>query len=598
MKAIYSFTLIFLVAGFCLISVRLLAGNGQLVFVTELNGDHEIPEVRTDATGFITFLLSEDFSEMEIHGVFSNITGNITGCQVYVGDRTTNGLPLLNLNTYISGKRLRAKIPVPSLFLQLATTGNLYVNIHSSVHPSGEIRGQLDWRSEIMMPVILLGASQIPPVPTAGIGLGVLKFSPNLTRLEYQIMPIGLSSLPIAASIHNGDANSNGRILANLNTGTFISGTITDQLTVIDVLFSVYDTGAYVNIKTNAFPDGEIRGQIVSPPLFNSSAFLNGDQEIPPVTTSARGFGYAVLNFPTSDSLYYIVISEGLNSTGGTLHQGEAGKSGTMISTLTPTGFPGVYSGVTAITADQLKAYMRDELYFNLSTASNPGGEIRGQFQNNLLDVYAFDLCGDQEMPKRNVPAYGAGYVGVNKAATELEYALHSIDLNGDALSAHIHDAPFGMNGAILVPLELPNPYATGVMDISGVVADKIKKDNAYFNVHTAAIPAGEMRGQIRRGLSCAINVSTTQSHITDLKILNNPVNDQLNIQIDSDRSTALHFAIRNLNGQCVQRGNFDLFAGQQVYSIHVEQLPAGFYWLDISENNISTYGVKFVKQD
>jgi len=574
----------------------LKAGNGQLIFVAELNGDNEVPMVRTDATGFFTFLLSEDLSEMEIHGVFANITGNVTGCNIRVGDRSTSGPIFINLSSYISGQRLKAKLPVPALFLELATTGGLYVNVHSSVFPSGEIRGQLDWRSEIMMPVILLGASQIPPVPSAGIGLGVLRFSPNLTRLEYQVMPIGLSGPPTSAQIQKGDANTNGRVITDLNAGSFVTGTITDQLTVIDVLFSVFDTGAYVNIRTNAFPDGEIRGQIVAPPIFNGNAFLNGDQQSPAVSTNARGYGYAVLNVPANDSLYYIVISEGLTATAAHIHQAPAGQSGPAIHSLTSTGFPGVYSGVTALTHEQLVAFLRDELYFNIHTRANPDGEIRGQIQNNLLNVFAFDLCGDQEVPKRNVPAYGAAYLGMNKAATELEYAMHSINLNGDALSAHIHDGSFGINGPIMIPLELPNPYAAGVVDVSGNVVAKINADNAYFNVHTAAIPAGEMRGQVRRGLSCAINVSNIETNITNLQLLGNPVFEQMVLQLESNRSQPYHWSIRNMQGQCVQQGNLNLYSGSGQYAIRVNDLPAGMYWLKLSENEKDAHWLPFVK--
>ncbi|MBK9109606.1 MAG: CHRD domain-containing protein [Saprospiraceae bacterium] len=575
---------------------QLVGQNGQLLFVAEMNGDNEIPMVRTDASGLFTFLLSEDLSEIEIHGAFSNITGNITGCHIHVGDRATNGPVFLNLGSFVSGHRIKAKVPTPALFLELATTGGLYVNLHSSVFPGGEIRGQLDWRSELIMPVVLLGANQIPAVPSPGIGLGVLRFSPNLTRVEYQIMPINLTGPPTAAHIHRGDAATNGTVLTDLNAGTFISGTITDQLTVIDLIFSAYDTGVYVNIHTAAYPNGEIRGQVQLPAIFSGNAFLNGDQETPAVATAARGYGYGVLGYPSIDTLFYLVISEGLIATDAHIHQARAGQSGPVVAPLTATGFPGVYTGSTALTPIQLQAFLKDELYFNIHTAANPAGEIRGQIQNNLLDVYAFDLCGDQEVPKKNVPAYGASHVAINKAATELEYTLFSTDLNGDAVSAHIHDAGFGVNGSILIPLDVPNPYAAGVVEIPGTVAAKIRNDGAYVNVHTAANPPGEIRGQIRRALSCAINVGTVQTDISAVQLMQNPVGHMLFLHLESLRNVDSEIVIQDLNGQGLQSWDLNVISGTSKHQFPVEDLKPGFYFLNIKEKGISSHVIKFVK--
>ncbi|MBK8956663.1 MAG: CHRD domain-containing protein [Saprospiraceae bacterium] len=572
------------------------AENGQLLFIAEMNGNNEVPMVRTDASGLFTFLLSEDLSEMEIHGAFSNITGNVTGCHLHLGDRATNGPVFLNLTSFITGQRINAIVPVPALFLELATSGGLYVNLHSSVFPAGEIRGQLDWRAELIMPVVLLGSSQVPPVPAPGLGLGVLRVSPNLTRIDYQIMPIGLTGLPTAVHIHKGDANSTGPVIADLNSGTFITGVIDDQLTVIDVILNAFDTGVYVNIHTAAFPDGEIRGQVQSPAIFSGNAFLNGDQETPPVTTSARGYGYGVLGYPAFDTLYYLVISEGLDATNAHIHHAAAGQSGPVVAPLTPTPFPGVYSGSTALTRVQTLAFLKDELYFNIHTAANPAGEIRGQIQNNLLNVYAFDLCGDQEVPKKNVAGYGASHVAVNKAATELEYTVFAIDLNGDALSAHIHDAGFGANGSVLIPLELPNPYAAGVVDIQGTVAKKIESDGAYVNVHTAANPPGEIRGQIRRGLSCAVNVGTIQSEISEIKLKTNPVNYSLDVTMNSQRTLKGLIQIKDISGQTAKSFNLDIQSGSQQYKFPVDDLHPGFYILQINEKSGGMHSIKFIK--
>lgn len=574
----------------------LSAENGQLLFIAEMNAGNEVPAVRSDANGLMTFLLSEDRSKVEIHGAFANITGSVTGCHIHIGDDNSNGPVAVDLTSFISGNRIKATLPIPNLFIELAVSGELYVNLHSSVFPSGEIRGQLSWRSEFMFPVVLFDDNQVPPVAGNALGLGVIRMSSNLTYIDYQIMPFQLSGPVTAAHIHAGDEMSNGRVLADLNAGDFITGYIDDQLTVLEVFFSIIDTGAYVNVHTAANPGGEIRGQISIPAFFNANAFLNGDQENPPVTTNARGYGYALVDYPNMDSLLYLVMADGLLPTAAHVHKAAAGKNGPVLAGLSPTALPGVYSGIMPISDDDLTLFFKDELYFNIHSAAHPGGEIRGQFQNNLMKAFAFDLCGDQEVPKKNIPGYGASHVAVNKANTELEYTLFATDLNGDAVSTHIHGAKEGANGSILLGLVPPNTYTAGVEPITGALAARIDNDEAYINVHTAANPAGEIRGQIRRGLSCAINVSTIESDIQKLTLVQNPVSNNLQIKAELNKFTDALFSINDVSGKQLMQQKFGLASGTNHIEIDVNELNPGFYFLNILETKGKSNSLHFIK--
>lgn len=592
----FTYLLSFLFFCLTLQPVSVLAENGQMMFVAEMNTSNEVPPVRGDALGLMTFLVSEDRSEVYVHGAFTNLTGNIIGCHIHLGTSDTTGPVLIDLGAMITGSRIKGVFKTPPGFLAASFFGELYVNVHTTGFPSGEIRGQLNWKSEIILSTVISGASQIPPVPGQAFGLGAIRLSPNLTRMEYKIMYSGLSGPVTAAHIHAGDAFSTGPVITELQDGIVLSGTIEDPNVVQQVLFAAFFTGAYVNIHTAAHPDGEIRGQLQLDALNNGYGVMNGSQENPPNNSTAKGFGYAALNYPDMDTLFYLVGFDGLVPTAAHIHNGAAGKNGPVFTALTPSNFPGIYFGQAAISGDMLTAFFKDELYFNIHTAANPGGEIRGQIENNLLKSFAFDLCGDQEIPVKNVPAYGAAYVAVNKANTELDYGMIVQNLNGDATAAHIHDANFGANGTVLVPLDLPNPFTTNVIPITGTVAGKIDKDGAYFNVHTAANPAGEVRGQIRRTLSCKINTSIIESVIQELNLNNNFITQELFLEATLDKSMSIDLFINDAQGKLIRKWKQSFYPGFNKISIPIEQLASGFYLLNVVEGNNPLRSLKFIK--
>ncbi len=80
---------------------------------------------------------------------------------------------------------------------------------------------------------------------------------------------------------------------------------------------------------------------------------------------------------------------------------------------------------------------------------------------------------------------------------------VSNIQLPAGAAGVHIHKAPGGANGPIVVPL-LPAGQPDAAMESGCVTADRtlIKEimrdpDEYYVNVHTTQFPAGAIRGQL-----------------------------------------------------------------------------------------------------
>ena len=107
---------------------------------------------------------------------------------------------------------------------------------------------------------------------------------------------------------------------------------------------------------------------------------LGGDQEVPKVTTQAKGNG--TITVGDDKSVKGSVTTSNINGTAAHIHAAEAGKNGGVIIPLTKSGDNGwsVPAGAK-LTDAQYEAYKKGNLYVNVHTAANPGGEIRGQIK-------------------------------------------------------------------------------------------------------------------------------------------------------------------------------------------------------------------------
>lgn len=107
---------------------------------------------------------------------------------------------------------------------------------------------------------------------------------------------------------------------------------------------------------------------------------LSGDQEVPAVTTTAKGD--AVVTVAEDKSVTATVTTSGVEGVAAHIHVGEAGKNGPPVVTLVKSGDnkwnapPGA-----KLTDEQYKSFKAGHLYINVHSAKNKGGEIRGQLK-------------------------------------------------------------------------------------------------------------------------------------------------------------------------------------------------------------------------
>jgi len=371
---------------------------------------------------------------------------------------------------------------------------------------SNGLNAQMD--DNLLFTAKLDGAQEVPVVITNAMGVATFMLNDQRTQLCINVAVNGLSGPITAAHIHDGAMGVSGGPIIDLSSG--ISGNqIAFNLTGTDLTSTLIEKlingGAYINVHTAANSNGEIRGQIMLETDLSYVGAATGAQEVPAVVTAAYGLGVFTLSQDES-TVSYMIINQGLSGSiiSAHLHIGPVGVSGGPVEDLTTDISGNVITGTFVPTPTLLAALKQGDVYFNVHTAANPNGEIRGQL--NLEAGLSFDarLTGDQEIPMVVTTAKGIAKFTLNPLLNTVSYDVVCDGLSGAIVSAHIHVGVFGTSGVPVVDLTgaISGNRISGTLSgatVSTNLINSLLKGEYYVNVHTAANPNGEIRGQIYR---------------------------------------------------------------------------------------------------
>jgi len=127
---------------------------------------------------------------------------------------------------------------------------------------------------------------------------------------------------------------------------------------------------------------------------------------------------------------------------------------------------------------------------------------------NGVMCVLHAKLAAKNETTGSTSTAKGHTLIKVRNDAT-IEFKTHILNKNGETFVAgHIHQAPVGVAGPIVVPLFVAPSPPTSARHIkqSGVATPNAGTTGAalcanpsayYVNYHTTAFPGGAIRGQL-----------------------------------------------------------------------------------------------------
>lgn len=240
---------------------------------------------------------------------------------------------------------------------------------------------------------------------------------------------------------------------------------------------------------------------------FNATANLSGLAEIPKsVVTDAEGTAELKLD-TTSGAIEGIVAVSGIVATKVHLHEGYAGLAGNMVTALIPASSAEqweIESGFS-LTEEQQQAFVRGGFYINVHSNEFPDGALRGQLLPDNLRAFTTRLTGDEVVEGPNqgpVTTIGSAVAGLtvdlDTGSAWGQVQVKSIVAN----KVHFHEGERGGTGPVIFALEHDRTDLgiwrfTDTATLSESQLAFLTTGGTYFNVHTAVLPDGELRGQV-----------------------------------------------------------------------------------------------------
>jgi hypothetical protein len=409
---------------------------------------------------------------------------------------------------------------------QAILDGKTYVNVHTSAHPTGEIRGHL---GAATFKGVLLGGQEVPPSGSTASATITLALDAQQEQLAVQLDASGVTGTTLA-HLHAATSGINGPVVFPLASGTFT--TVQKTLTAADLkaagsiakfsdaVTALLGGGLYANIHTTAHSGGELRGQLGAITL---RSVLSPAQELAKPASTATGAGVVTIDAARTQIAVQLSIANLANATMAHIHAGAVGTNGPVILPLAGAFTQSLTKTVTAADLmahpeagvatfdDAINALLTGRAYLNVHSSTNATtamGEIRGQVGPVTLQA---SLTGAQETPPVSSTASGSGTITVDGLQQTLTVALSETGLT-DITMAHIHGGATGVAGPVIFGLAMgtfgsplaktlgaadfmPAP-AIGLNQLSDAI-NAILTQGAYFNIHTVLNKGGEIRGQI-----------------------------------------------------------------------------------------------------
>ena len=262
--------LLILLPVFCLALVPLSAQ----VYDVRLSGAQQVPPNESVATGRCLAVFDPDSSVLGM--VCSHNVAGAEAAQIHVAVADAIGDPVLSFESAFSP--MKGVFTLAADEVEALQAGLLYVNIQSEGYPEGEIGGRIGPPADLAVSFRLSGDNEVPPVVTENSGVCAAVLTPLQDNLAVACGHDAGGVL--AAAVHRGAPGATGPVVFGLGASTTLMAEVT-PMDVDDfggVLADLLAGNLYVNVRTQAFPDGELRAQIPGPGVaLYFPQFGNGD---------------------------------------------------------------------------------------------------------------------------------------------------------------------------------------------------------------------------------------------------------------------------------------------------------------------------------
>ena len=134
--------------------------------------------------------------------------------------------------------------------------------------------------------------------------------------------------------------------------------------------------------------------------------------------------------------------------------------------------------------------------------ASLAGCSLTGPSQTASASATTLSIVSElsprNEVPPTSSTGSGRATVSLDRASRRLTWNVAYAGLTGPVTGAHIHSGAEGTNGPVVVPFTVTPSPIVGSATLTEAQVQQLGQALWYVNLHTAANPGGEIRGQLK----------------------------------------------------------------------------------------------------
>lgn len=339
----------------------------------------------------------------------------------------------------------------------------------------------------------LVGAQVAPAaVMTSASGAGKFMLQPDGQTLTYDLTQNVANVMSVNLNI--GAVSDVGMVSHTLTpVSAHMKGSITltsDEQTALAA------DQLYVDVKSSANPNGEIRGQITSPGDEIFVAYPSGQQEVPPVMSSYTGHAGFIMSWDSTamtGSLIYHIVTTAV-PTNVYVQRSIGATNGSTVYTLQD--LSGMMDGTLSLTNQSDQSDMEQGRFsINITTAANQGGELRGQIIPPGTTLFTGVLSGTNEVPPVASQAQGGAQFVLSADHKSVSYEA---DVSGTIpTGAEMGNAPAGMPPSVMYQLTVIGQSAVGKLNVTSSDVQNLMAGTVFTNIRTASYPQGELRANL-----------------------------------------------------------------------------------------------------